>query len=64
MFPLYRNQSVPGFYMIGTLVVKGLTLFTIKLSKNVRIVGAASRNVDSWKSSARKKYKRKSKILK
>ena len=55
MFPLYRNQSVPGFYMIGTLVVKGLTLFTIKLSKNVRIFGAASRNVDSWKSSARKK---------
>ena len=30
MFPSYRNQSVElqstGFYMMGTLVVKGLTL--------------------------------------
>ena len=47
MFPLYRNQSadfsanqLTGFYMMGTLVVKGLTLTTnIGCQKNENFFG-------------------------
>ena len=41
MFPSYRNQSVnllwlTGFYMMGTLVVKGLSLFLVVLHYRVK----------------------------
>ena len=48
MFPSYRNQSVDllvyddwmtGFYMVGTLIVKGLTkLYNIRIEERIIIL--------------------------